>query len=832
MRTHFLAGALTGAALLAGGLTMGAATLYVSPAGRDGWSGQFSSPTVSGRDGPLATLAGARDAVRRHRGLHPDEPITVLFREGVYVLDEPVEFVSADSGTRSAPVRYAAYAGEMPVLQGGEAIAGWHREASGVYSVLLSSVTSGKACFRQLFADGRRQTRARCPNVDSADPLRRGFFYCAADTGGFGCTVGCIHNRGDWMKYEVEIPADGDYAFWMRYGANNRQTEWETADMATRTVLIVDNREPVPLVDLPDTGGWSPVRWSKSAIVPLARGRHTLVWKNVLGGGINIDAYALCDDPSWRAEGTALAEPAAGRHLVVIQAEKMVASEGKQLRVSVSGGARDRFHYRVEDFKPEWAAVPNAEVHIFQSGSCRAFKEILGIAAIDTEALVVHVSGPETKAGLRAGDRYFVENLPDELDAPGEWHLDTASGELRFLPDRSVESMEVVVPATCELVRLIGEPDGGPPVQFLSFSGFTIRYTGMTLQDGCAGYGMGTEGVFRWEHTADCRIEHCTFENCGRYAVAIVSGTRNEIAGCAIRDSAQGGVLIIDSDHCRVVYNIIERLGAIYKHIGGVVLTGRKASDNLVAHNLIRDSSRYGITCKNAGLRNVIASNALYRMSTETYDTGGIEVTQHVRDELSMSIIRNNLVVDVIGYSSSFETPQYLSWGIYLDSFAGGYTVEDNVTVRSSHGVMIQGGRGNALRNNVFVGGATAQFIFANYASNSADNEFTRNIVYWEDAKAAMGRLGREVETTLSADRNLFFCASRELVGTDEYDTWRERGFDEHGVVADPLFTDPANGDYSLCPESPAYALGFRRIDLSDVGPRLGSEPGAASAER
>jgi hypothetical protein len=38
--------------------------------------------------------------------------------------------------------------------------------------------------------------------------------------------------------------------------------------------------------------------------------------------------------------------------------------------------------------------------------------------------------------------------------------------------------------------------------------------------------------------------------------------------------------------------------------------------------------------------------------------------------------------------------------------------------------------------------------------------------------------------------------------------------------VADPLFRDPANGDYTLKPGSPALALGFQPFDLSGVGPR------------
>jgi len=801
------------------GAAVHGATLHVAPNGNDQWSGALAEPNQAQTDGPLASLAGARDAARKARAARPGEAVTVLFRGGVYPITEPVAFTPEDSGTAAAPVRYGAFEGETPVLWGGRKIEGWQPEGDGVYSVSLPGVEAGTWNFRQLFADNKRQTRARRPNVDPGDPLRRGFFYVASDTGGFGCAVGCIHNRGDWLKYEATVPADGEYVFWMRYGANNGGTEWKTFDMAGRTVLIVDDRAPIPLVDLPDTGGWTPARWSRAAAVTLTKGKHSFTWKNVKGGGLNLDAYALCGDPAWKPDGVELAPPADGRHLVVIQAKKPVAQHGKQIQVSPSGGSPTEFLYREGDIRPEWAQTPGIEIHIFQSGSCRAFKEILSIAAVEPDKQLVRVEG-ETNAGLRAGDRYFVENVREALDSPGEWYLDRREGKLYLMPEKPIEELEIVAPAVCELVRFEGNVAAGKPVQHITFAGFTVRFTDMTLDDGCAGYGMGSKGVFQWTGASDCSVEACRFENCGRYALASVAGARNRFVRCTVQDSAQGGVLIINSDHCEVSDCTMERLGAIYKHIGGVVLTGPKASDNMVAHNLIRDSARYGISCKNAGLRNVIEFNALYRMCTETYDTGGIEVTQHNHSERSLSVIRNNLVEDVIGYSSAFGSPAYLSWGIYLDSFAGGYTVENNLSLRSSHGFMIQGGKGNKVWNNIFVGGGTVQFTFPNFSGNCEDNEFRRNIMYWDDPDAGFGWAGRDLEKTLKSDHNLFFRAGKPLEDDPAWAAWRKRGFDEHGVTADPLFRDPAKDDYTLKPGSPALSLGFKPIDLSDIGPR------------
>ena len=38
--------------------------------------------------------------------------------------------------------------------------------------------------------------------------------------------------------------------------------------------------------------------------------------------------------------------------------------------------------------------------------------------------------------------------------------------------------------------------------------------------------------------------------------------------------------------------------------------------------------------------------------------------------------------------------------------------------------------------------------------------------------------------------------------------------------MADPLFVNAANYDFTLLPDSPAWKLGWKKIDVSTVGPR------------
>ncbi len=144
------------------------ADFYVAPGGKDTWSGRLNAAKPDGSDGPLATLAGARDAIRRLKEQAPlRRPLRVLLRGGTYAVSEPVFFFEGDSGTKVAPISYAAYPGEKPVLSGGVPVTGWQKAEGPLWTTTVPGVKEGRWYFRSLFVDGKRCIPARTPNEGS-----------------------------------------------------------------------------------------------------------------------------------------------------------------------------------------------------------------------------------------------------------------------------------------------------------------------------------------------------------------------------------------------------------------------------------------------------------------------------------------------------------------------------------------------------------------------------------------------------------------------------------------------------------------------------------------
>ena len=163
------------------------ADLYVATDGNDNNEGSF--------DKPLATLEGARQAVRKLKESGKTGEIVVAFKAGDYGITT-VSFDEADSGSEDAPVTYCAYGdGEVYFTNGvfiekdkfvpidaSDDLSRFSDEAEGsIKKVSLSDLPGGEkvTTSSQVFSDGVFCNIARYPNKNGmADAYLLGFTKC------------------------------------------------------------------------------------------------------------------------------------------------------------------------------------------------------------------------------------------------------------------------------------------------------------------------------------------------------------------------------------------------------------------------------------------------------------------------------------------------------------------------------------------------------------------------------------------------------------------------------------------------------------------------------
>lgn len=805
-------------------------TFYVSPSGRDRAAGT--------RQAPFATIARAQAAVRdlkRRQSGTLRQAVTVALRGGTYFLARPLMFTSDDSGTASAPVTFTAFPHETPVISGGRSITGW-RHISG--TLWRAPVASGLRNFRRLRMGETDAIRARTPNYDPKHPHTGGWWFSQWsglpwEKGAFGQAVGNAQAVGTKLSWDVTVPVSGTYTVWMRYGQNMGSS------MDRHTTLRTGEGAPVPLNDLEDTGDWSTYRWGKAATLTLPAGAQTLTWENVTGGGINLDAFVLTDAPTWTPANAdavnTLPAPTPGTHRLLIQAEaasKVVG--GATVPKDFEGGPYDRLSLSSTQYAAihDWAG---AEVNVFPAwGWVNARFPVDGV---DEEHHALRVQSHEQ---LWMNNRFFVENVREALDSPGEWFLDHKTNQLLYEARVGETPRLAVAPVMERLLTLAGEDKTGRYVENVRFDGLTFADTDYTL----GGYYQQADSAIWMAMARHCAFRGCRFAHLGGYALRLEQkSSANEISRCEMANLGGGGVILLGDTATQptdnlIAANDIHDCGRVYAHVGGVYVT--TGSGNRITNNRIVRMPRYGISLKsyavgNASHNNIVEYNDIEDTNLETNDTGAIETLG--RDFLdSGNKIRYNLIRNVVGLKVTTDgvihTP-YFTWGIYLDDFSSGTTIEGNVVDGTVVGaVCIHNGKNNVIQNNVFLNGSEMNIRLQPHGDGfMKDNVFRRNIVAYKDPKAILwfsyaGSWNRNILGDV--DDNVYWqtgglnlaTTAQPITPAGSWPKWQAAGLDAHSVIANPLLMAPAKGDYRLKPGSPALKLGFKPTPLERIGPK------------
>lgn len=327
--------------------------------------------------------------------------------------------------------------------------------------------------------------------------------------------------------------------------------------------------------------------------------------------------------------------------------------------------------------------------------------------------------------------RFALENLPELLDAPGEWWA-SPSDELRYIlrPGESVNALTAEVPQQERLLEISGSEK--QPVQFVHIKGLRFSYSSAWVApfiDSQAA--TGVPSAVQVERAKDFLFDRCVFENLGGHALWLRKGSSDgEVRHSIFSKLGGGGIRIgelgfsTDSasktgDH-KIEDNKIEDTGLLFP--GAVGIWIGQSGDNLIAHNLIQRTTYSGISVGwtwgfggSSARHNIIEGNWLRQIGqAQLSDLGGI----YTLGISPGTVIRGNRIEDVRSYRQSGST----AWGIYLDEGSGGILVENNwVDGSTGGGLHLHYGNGNVVKNNVFGDGQVAQIR----RSRKSDSSFT-----------------------------------------------------------------------------------------------------------
>jgi hypothetical protein len=531
-------------------------------------------------------------------------------------------------------------------------------------------------------------------------------------------------------------------------------------------------------------------------------------------------------------------------------------SEGYYKVAAPADPPKRAFQFLPGQLNPAWRNLDDVEVVVLQYWS----EARLRIQAIDQAAKIVRFTG-DTFRPANWSMGWYVENVFEGMAKPGDWYLDRTTGLLHYwpLPGEDVERLEFVAPVAKHWVRLEGDYRTGRLVQHVTFRGLTFQYSAWDL-DKKLGYSYPqasielTPGKRLWVgwhidegfSTPQSQVvvpagiyakgaRHIVFEDnevahTGAWAIHLAQGgcKENRVVGNSMRDLGAGAIRVggpdaTDDDaeetgKTTITDNRIHDCAQVY--FGAPAIQIGQSSGNRVAHNEITGGCEWAVSVgwtwgympPNNARDNIVEDNHCHHIGTSVLGTHGVLYFVGVQPG---TVVRRNLIHHVTGGGS----------GIVLDNASAGIVVEHNIVHHvAAHSILFNfNDLGNIVQNNIF---AVAGDALMNRSGDAGKLDqtgvFYRNIFYSQGERSRLFCPDTWANFDIVMDYNLYYDAAGKppkFLALD-FEQWKKKGLDLHSIVADPLFVDPRNGDFTLKAQSLAFKLGFRPIDLKQAGVR------------
>jgi hypothetical protein len=360
--------------------------------------------------------------------------------------------------------------------------------------------------------------------------------------------------------------------------------------------------------------------------------------------------------------------------------------------IPVAGYHQTWFTYR-ESNPARWALTETVWVHgMWAYWWSDSYLQVL---SVNTSSNAITTDRTD-EFGFAANQPYEALNVLEELDQPGEWVIDRANNRVYFWPPSTNANQRTSLSVmNSDFVTLTN----GANIQFQSLifdagrgSGISMRYSTNILVAGCTFQNLGNMGVVVGNsiYTNSVDLLPVAYDYQG--------GISNQVVGCYLHDLGEGGILLSGGDRSALMPSGHSAINN-YIHDYNTNIRGYRPAVKLdgvgarVSHAVIHDSPHDAIWF--SGNDHVIEYCNIYRVCKDTADAGAIYAA--ARDwKQQGTIIRYNLI------QPCREN------GIYLDDFTSGVTMYGNILMEVSIPILIGGGRGNTVANNLVIGFSSA----------------------------------------------------------------------------------------------------------------------------
>lgn len=279
-----------------------------------------------------------------------------------------------------------------------------------------------------------------------------------------------------------------------------------------------------------------------------------------------------------------------------------------------------------------------------------------------------------TGPSVRESRKYYVFNLLEEIDQPGEWYLDRATGILYVLPTDTFSKEQII------LTSLNAPIINSDKAQFVSFE--RLEFVGGKKEGIVA---KNADGV---------RVAGCIFRNLGGNAITI-NGQKNQVVSCDIYQTKGGIIAAGGNRRLLTPSGIVIRNCNLHHYTGvGIKLDGVGIT---VEHNEIHHAE--GIAINFSGNNHLISYNSFNHLFNQGGDDLNI-VGIGRNPSYQGSLIKFNLFSEIGLDPNNVHS-------VYLDDGSCGTTVYGNIFYRGSSGdrgsTYSNGGSDNVIINNVFL---------------------------------------------------------------------------------------------------------------------------------